>query len=180
MEYQKVNNPRGLVYIGRSFSYAQKVEPVHKTEPVGDQSFTYYYNLYIRKEDKNMRADFKEAMADQVIRMDAVSEEDKRIPRLARLQKRVLGIDQAIENVRLLLNDMPENSSAGASAIRILDALRNKAMIEVDKASRNESAEEAKRTFPVKCETCGQDNYFSKREYWSHEQKRCTHCGLPL
>lgn len=47
---QKINNTKGLVYIGRSFSSAHDTQKIEPVEPLHDARFQYYYNLYIKGE----------------------------------------------------------------------------------------------------------------------------------
>ena len=125
----------------------------------------------------NSMKDFKEAQADQIIKMDAEATVETGTPLVARLQKRVLELDRSVDHIRKLAMDMPELSGLCASATRTIDAMRMKTTAAIEKLARTD---DVKRTYPVKCHICGIDNYFSRKEFFNADGTPCRNCNNPL
>lgn len=181
LQIQRTGNTRGLAYIGRSSFNAQKIQPVQPVSEIIDHKYRYYYNIYLKGEGKmsNMK-DFKEVRAENLIIMDIEAQEDMNIPRLARLSKKLLRLDKAVEAIRSAGLELPNRSRQMAAAISDINAMKTDLQAEIEKLSRVESTEEARRTIPIKCNTCGRDNYFSRKEYFIADGTPCTHCKNPL
>lgn len=127
-----------------------------------------------------MNKEFKAVLMQENEKMDVAQVEDKSVPKIVRLQRRLVNLNKSMENLKLLSTDMPELNALTASSMRMIDSLRTKILIEVEALGKKEAAIDAQRLYPIKCGICGHNNYFTVKEYWVSDGTPCSNCKSPL